>query len=287
MKQQKQRVPGTSMILFTVVLVVCVSIQMALTAEQDTLAEIQKRGKVIVGTEAAFEPFEYVEGGKIVGYGADLLAEVVKDMGVQVEQLDLPWQGILPGVLAKKFDFIATSVTITKERSEKYLFTLPITEFKQGILVRKDRGYKSLKDLDGKIAGTQLNSAGEPPSEDMSNWLKAKGGKGFTEIKKYVGFPECYLEVANGRIDGCVQAKVNLGVIVKKQPDLYAIVDCPDEICPTMYFGWVVRPEDKRLRDQIDKTILRLHAEGKLKAMQEKWIGYAVDLPKTHVTPAK
>src|SRR5262245_6635693 len=70
------------------------------------LDEIKSRGKVVVATEAAFEPFEYVVDGKIVGYNMDILAFVVQGLGVQMEQLNLPFQGILPGLLAKKFDFV-------------------------------------------------------------------------------------------------------------------------------------------------------------------------------------
>ena len=49
-------------------------------------------------------------------------------MKVELNQLDLPWQGILPGLLAKKFDFVATSVSVTEERVKKYAYTVPIAE---------------------------------------------------------------------------------------------------------------------------------------------------------------
>lgn len=247
-----------------------------------TLAEIKKRGKVVVGTEAAFEPFEFVENGKIVGYGKDILTEVVKDMGVELEQLDLPFQGILPGLAAKKFDFVATSVTVLKERAEKYDFTLPIADSSYVLLVKKGK-IKSLEEMNGKSAGTQLNSSGEPVVAAADKSLKDKGGKGFAEIKKYVGFPECYMEVANGRIDACFQALPNVAVLTKKQPDTYDIVPCP--VCPKQYFAWVVRKGDTALRDQIDKTISRLHKEGKLAELQRKWFGFTMDLPQQHVNP--
>ena len=71
---------------------------------ETTFEKIKRTGKVTVGTEAAFPPFEFVEDGKIVGYGKDILDYIVADLGVELNQLDLPWQGILPGVLAGKFD---------------------------------------------------------------------------------------------------------------------------------------------------------------------------------------
>ncbi len=73
-------------------------------------------------------PFEFVKDGKIVGFGRDLLDEIAKQWGVEVEQLDLPFQGILPGLIAGKFDFVATSVGINPERAKRYAYTLPIAD---------------------------------------------------------------------------------------------------------------------------------------------------------------
>ena len=81
---------------------------------ETTFEKIKRTGKVTVGTEAAFPPFEYIEDGQIVGYGKDILTYIIDDMNVELNQLDLPWQGILPGLLAKKFDFVATSVSVTE-----------------------------------------------------------------------------------------------------------------------------------------------------------------------------
>jgi polar amino acid transport system substrate-binding protein len=87
---------------------------------ETTLERIRRTKKMTVGTEAAFPPFEFVQDGKIVGYGKDILDAVVADLGVELTQLDLPFQGILPGLLAGKFDFVATSIGVTAERATKY-----------------------------------------------------------------------------------------------------------------------------------------------------------------------
>ena len=48
-------------------------------------------------------------------YSADMLSEIMKGLpGVRVERLDLPWQGILPGLTAKRFDYVVTSVTVSR-----------------------------------------------------------------------------------------------------------------------------------------------------------------------------
>src|ERR1700739_2067751 len=78
----------------------------------DTLAKIKKSGKGTVGTEAAFPPFEFVQDGKIVGYDKDILDHIVASLSVKLDQVDTPWQGLFPGLLAGKFDFIASAMTM-------------------------------------------------------------------------------------------------------------------------------------------------------------------------------
>ena len=114
---------------------------------ETTLEKIKRTGKVTVGTEAAFPPFEFVENGKIVGYGKDILDYIIADLVVELVQLDLPWQGILPGVLAGKFDFVATTVSVRPKRAKTYAFTVPIAE-----------GTSWLMEVDGNNGG-RLNES--------------------------------------------------------------------------------------------------------------------------------
>jgi polar amino acid transport system substrate-binding protein len=169
------------------------------------LDDIKKRGEIVVATEAAFAPFEFVENGKIVGYGADLLAVLMKDLtaqGVKVKQLDLPWQGVLPGLLAKKYDMVATSVVVTEERVKRFAFTVPIAEATLAIAVRKDdNSIQKPEDIVGKVVGTQQASAPLGGLKVFNEQLVKTKGAGVKEIKEYIGFPELYVDLANGRVD--------------------------------------------------------------------------------------
>src|SRR5690606_25282970 len=70
----------------------------------DLLERIEQKGELVVGTEARYPPFEFIENGQIVGYGVDLFEEVMKGLpGVNVKRLDLPFQGLLPGLQTNKF----------------------------------------------------------------------------------------------------------------------------------------------------------------------------------------
>jgi polar amino acid transport system substrate-binding protein len=252
---------------------------------QNLFSEIKKRGKITVGTEAAFEPFEFVQDGKIVGYGSDILAYVVKDLGVELEQLDLPWQGILPGLDAGRFDFVATAVSITPERAEKYAFTVPIADGTVAILKRKgDESIKSPEDIIGKVVGSQLSSGQMQTLKDFHEELKSTKGEGAKEIKEYVSYPEAYQELATGRIDAVANSMANLSTVIKKQPDTFEIVGTFGE---AMWFSWVVRKGDEELLNYLNEKILELRDNGQLGEMQKKWFGFTMETPDSGFLPKK
>lgn len=246
-------------------------------AAETTLEKIKRTGVTTVGTEAAFPPFEFVEDGKIVGYGKDILDYIVADLGVELNQLDLPWQGILPGVLAGKFDFVATTVSVRPERVTQYAFTVPIAEGTTWTMIRKgDTTLTSVEDMSGKVVGTQLSSASEASAREYNEKLIAAGKEGFAELKLYTTYPEATLALANGELDVMVQSLPNLAVVVKEQPEMFELLGGIDDLS---YMGWVTRPEDTDLRDYLSSKILEMRDNGKLGELQDKWFGFRMEIP--------
>ena len=258
------------------------AVAIAASAET-TFEKIKQTGQVTVGTEAAFPPFEFVEDGKIVGYGKDILDIIIADLGVELNQLDLPWQGILPGVLAGKFDFVATSVTIKPDRAKQYAFTVPIAEGTTWIMKRKgDTSVMTVDDMVGKVVGTQLASGNEAATRAFEEGMKARGLDGYGELKLFTSYPEVTLALANGTLDVAVQNLPNLAVIIKNQPDMFELVG---PITDTSYLAWVTRPEDTDLRDYLSEQILKIRDSGKIDELQDKWFGFKMEIPSDGYLP--
>ena len=85
-------------------------------AGDTTLQRIRHDGVLHAATEPAFEPFEFLQDGQVVGYGNDILHEVARRMGVRLDQQSMSFDAILPGLLAGKFDLAATSLIPSTER---------------------------------------------------------------------------------------------------------------------------------------------------------------------------
>lgn len=263
--------------------VACAALLPSPSWAETTLEKIERTKQVTVGTEAAYPPFEFVQDGQIVGFGKDLLDEIAKEWGVKVQQLDLPFQGILPGLLAGKFDFVATSVGINPERAKRYAYTMPIAESTAFAMKKAGNDkIKSIEDLKGKIVATQLASAVDPVAKALNERLKASG-EGFGDLKLFPTFNDSFLAVANGTADAAFAALPVLQSLIKERPGVFELVGKVNET-PT-YNAWVVRPEDQDLRDAINAVIRKLKQNGKLAEMQTKWLGMAYDLPEKGYLP--
>lgn len=250
----------------------------------ETLERIRAENKVTVATEAAFKPFEYVEDGKIVGFGSDLLAEVVKDLGVdEVERLDLPFQGILAGLAARQYDIVATSVAPNPDRVKSYAFTRPFATIANVIVVPvDDERVTSVEDLNGLLVGSQLGSSTEAVARTLNEELKANGGSGFQDLRLYQTFPDTAFSLRSGQVDAIVIGSTTAGEFMASAPDTFKVAASYGD---PVYLCWVVRPDSPDLLKSINATIARLADSGKLTEMQKKWVGIEMDVPSDGYLP--
>ena len=241
----------------------------------DVLAKVKAAGTMKVGTETAFAPFDFIDAGAHAGLNVDLFAEIGKEMGVKIDWVALPWDGVLPGLEAGKFDMVAGPATITKARMERYRFAMPIAEATVALLKRKgDATVMKPEDIGGKIAG-----AGKATAQLAQ--LKAYGDTlpGKVEAREYVSFNEAYADLAAGRIVAVANSLPNIAFVASQRPDTFEVV------LPTFgaksYFGFIGRKDADYapLMDAVQAALVKIKADGRLATMQKKWFGATFDTP--------
>lgn len=261
----------------SVVAAVGISLGLAGAAHADLLADIKAKGKIVAATEMHFAPFDILKDGKYQGICHDLFVEIAKELGVEAEFLDLPWQSILPGLEAGKFDIVNAPVTITAERMQRYSFTLPIGN--ATVALAKKAGDTSImkpEDIAGKTVGSQKGSAQLAQLKAYSETLPSP-----VDVREYVNIDEALADLAAGRIQGVANSMPLMGYASVQRPGLFELVLPP--FGEPKYFGWVARPGDETasLVEAINAALLKMHKDGRLKAINEKWLGSAPDLPTT------
>jgi polar amino acid transport system substrate-binding protein len=247
----------------------------------DVLAKVKAAGVLKVGTETEFAPFDFIDAGAHVGLNVDLFEEIGKELGVKIEWVTLPWDGVLPGLEAGKFDMVAGPATITKARMEHYRFSMPIAEASVALLKRKgDTSIMKPADIAGKAVG-----AGKATSQLAQ--LKAFGDTlpGMVVAKEYVGFNEAYADLAAGRIVAVGNSLPNIAFVAKQRPDTFEVV--LPSFGAKSYFGFIGRKDADyaSLMDAVQAAMVKIKSDGRMAKLQTKWFGTSFDTPDTAPTP--
>jgi len=274
---------GIKRVFLGVASVLSITSSAAVYAEGGTVADIKARGQLTVGTEAAYEPYEFVKDGKVTGYGRDVLELMAAKLGVKLNQMNLPFQGLLPGLMAHKFDFVATSVGINAKRAERFLFTRPTGIVNSAILVRADdNAIKSPDDLSNAIMGTQLGSSSIPVADAFNAKLKADGKAGFADMKLFTAYPDAASALDNKAITAAIIPSNIAAVQIKANPGKFKEVGT---IGDPKVLSWVVNPDDKDILTFVNDTLDELAKDGTLAKLQTKWFGAPLALPTTGYLP--
>jgi polar amino acid transport system substrate-binding protein len=253
-------------------------------AEARTLDEIKASGELRIGDEASYVPFAFRKDGAIIGYDIDVAERLCADLKVKCVVVDTVWAGIIPALLADKFDVIMGQMDYSPERMAKVGFSIPYTEASQAMLVRaadKDK-IKSLDDLSSKVLAVKLGSPGAQMKEKIAAKIKEDRGAGPSDIKTFDDHPAAYLALGDGRVDGVLNSLTTLAVLNKDQPGKFAVVP---QVGSDNWAGIATLPGNTGLLDFLNKEILAMKADGSLAKAQEKWFGMVMTLPDT--IPAK
>jgi polar amino acid transport system substrate-binding protein len=247
-------------------------------ARADALGDAKKRGSLMIGTEAAYVPYEFFKEGKIVGYDVDIADALLAPIGIKSQFIDTAWNGIIPALYAGKFDCIISGMTMTKERAEKVLFTQPYADASLMVLLRSDESrIKTAEDLSGKTLGVQLGSAAAGIIKDFEKKLTAAGKPGYADVKQYEHYPEAYQDLLNKRTDAVINSRSTLMVLMHDAPGKFKMISGISDI--PAYYGMAFRKEDVALRDFFNDGLAAMKKDGSLTKLQEKWFGTAMETP--------
>ncbi|MGB3389996.1 MAG: transporter substrate-binding domain-containing protein [Pseudaminobacter sp.] len=249
---------------------------------QDALARIQASGTLKVGTETAFAPFDFIDAGTHAGLNVDLFDEIAKELGVKIEWVLLPWEGVLPGLEAGKFDIVGGPATVTKQRMERYRFTPPVAEATVALLKRAgDESVTKPEDVAGKVVGGGKASA---QLDQLKAFVDTLPGK--ADVREYPGNNEAYADLAAGRIVAVGNSLPNIAFVAKQRPDTFEVVQPP--FGTKAYFAYPGLKDDdhKSLMDAIEAAMLKIKNDGRLATIQEKWFGAKFETPDLVNEPA-
>ena len=233
------------------------------TSADDSLTKVQKAGTLTVGTEGTYRPFSFHENGAgdITGYDVDVVKAVAAKLGVSATFQETQWDGIFAGLEAGRFDVIANQVSITPERSAKYVFSTPYTYSTGVIVVKADNtSITSFESLSGKTTAQSLTS----------NWNTLATQSG-ANVQAVEGWAQSVALVEQGRVDATINDNLTF-LDYAKQNDasgLKVAATTTDKSESALAFTG----GSTALATAVDTALADLAADGTLTSISEKYFG--------------
>ncbi|MCD1296082.1 basic amino acid ABC transporter substrate-binding protein [Methanocella sp. CWC-04] len=223
-------------------------------------------GVLSVATEAHYPPFENINTttNDFEGFDIDLMNEIAKELGLEVQYTDHAFDTIITAVQAKKFDCAISAFTITGERQKMIDFTDWYYESKGQVISVKadDDSIKTAEDLVGKKVAVQLGTVGEMVTRNIT-------GINQGDIQSYASMGEAFMALKKGEVVAVIGDHPVSYPYIKKYPGDYKFVDTP--MSEVEYFGIVVNKDNPGLTAAINDAIAKIKADGRYDVMYDKW----------------
>jgi polar amino acid transport system substrate-binding protein len=219
---------------------------------------------LIVGTNASSPPYAFRRGGEIVGLEPDLAYEIGRDVGREIELVDLPWEDLLNMVARGRVDIGMAGITASPERAVRFAFSEPYVRAKLGAVVRRQdakrfssRATVCASPIDtGVIAGTTGEARLRSQCPAMIPRL-------------YPTIRDAIFELNQNRIDGVVHDAPVLAWYASQ-------ADAALQLLPIKggeeSLAWALRPDDVELLNQVNASLVRMRDDGTLAALLARWI---------------
>lgn len=253
-------------------IVSCAMAAAALTAcgggsgPDESLKKVQDKGEFVLGLDDTFQPMGYRdENNEIVGFDIDIATEVCARMEVKLKLQPISWDAKEQELNSGNIDCIWNGMSIDEDRAKAMNLSEPYMENSMVLVVLKDSGYTSQADLKDKSIGVQNGSTAQDTLEQSDFGKTVKEIIGFdTNVK---GFMD--LEVKG--IDALFLDKVVADYLIQTQNKDYVVLE--DGALSEEEYAVGFRKKDQSLRDEVQKTLSAMKADGTLAEISTKWFG--------------
>ena len=218
---------------------------------------------ISVGANIGNVPWEFQDTqGRFVGFEIDLINEIARLMGKEVQIVNIPFNGLFSAVQSSRIDVAISSITITEERLKSVSFAQPYYDSDQSLTVRSDSPVKTVNDLRGKIVAVDTGSTGDIwTSENQQKYA-------YKEIRRYEGLAPAVLDLEIGRTDGYISDIPAMQYYTKDKTGLVVIERIKTGGSYSMMFA-----KNSALADEVNEVITSLKRAGYINDLHEKWFG--------------
>ncbi|WP_342362678.1 ABC transporter substrate-binding protein [Terrarubrum flagellatum] len=220
--------------------------------------------KLMVGAYPSNPPWEFKNAqGQFEGFEVDMVKDIAKRLGMEVEISDLGFQALFAATSSKRIDLAISTITITGERLKSQSFTQGFYDSDGALATADGSKIKKLEDAKGAIIAVMSSSVGE-------KWAKDNQAKyGFGEIKGYDTYQNMLLDVQNGRAAAAVSDFAGMSYYFTKMKGMQIAERIP---APDDRYG-LMMTKDHPLLTKVNDAVTAMKKDGTLAAIHKKWFG--------------
>ncbi|MCI9355210.1 MAG: basic amino acid ABC transporter substrate-binding protein [Firmicutes bacterium] len=226
--------------------------------EEEAEAPSESGDTLIMATNAEFPPYEFYEGGDVVGIDVEIARAVAESMGKELHVEDMAFDSIIPALLSGKADIGAAGMTVTEDRKASVDFTDTYVKASQVIIVKADNTEITGADsVEGKVIGVQLGTTGDLYASDVTDTVE-RYNKGFEAVQA----------LSQGKIDAVIIDDQVAKALAADNADVKVL----DEPFTEEEYAIAVKKDNTELVEQINTALKELKESGKLQEIVDKYI---------------
>ncbi len=210
----------------------------------------------VVGTNAEYPPFEYVENGEIAGFDAEIIKEAAKRMGIEYKWLNTNFDGLIPALQTKKVDIVIAGMSVTPEREKAVNFSVPYLTSNVAIVTNSKNPIKDMNDLSGKSYGVELGTTKEASARKIDG----------AEVVPFSSTTGALVALKSGKIDGMVLDESVSSKYIEKNPELVLVGVMEGEPKAAAF-----NKDDKELMENFSKVLEEMITDGTVAELREKY----------------
>lgn len=226
-----------------------------------SLSAIKAKGKIIIGTYPEITPMTFHDSlGNLSGVDIDIAKKIASQIGVSSEFREMTFPEMFKAVQDGSVDILVSSITITPEREQVMLFSIPYFDGGQVIILNKEnKDIKLIEDLDNKKVGVLKETTGEKAARNILKKSQIITSSDIVELSQLL---------KTGKLDAVIEDLSGAAGLVKNDPTFKIIGDPFTQ----EYYGVVTNIKNHALIDEINGILRDIKRSGELKSITDKWL---------------
>ena len=235
-------------------------------ADETAMAASENKTTFTVGFDQDFPPMGFVgDDGEFTGFDLELAAEAAKRMGKEIKYQPISWDAKDMELTSGNIDCIWNGFSI-QGREDKYTWSKPYMKNDQVFVVKSDSSIDSIEDLAGKTVEVQTDSSAEAALKENTELANT-----FGKLQTVADYNTGFMDLEMGGVDAIAMDSVVANYqITKRGGNGFTVLDTP---LSSEEYGVGFKLGNETLKNEVQKALEDMKADGTMKTISEKWFG--------------